>query len=81
MTLELEELNLPETDNPFFYQPENEDDEFIAPIKNPFSCQGAYELAYEDVKNKIEAYREVGYEVPAYNQMLKWLDMLAYEYI
>lgn len=81
MTLELADLNLPETDNPFIYIPEDEECDFIPPIKNPFSCEGAYELAREDVVNALEADREVGYENPIYIQMLKWLDMLAYEYI
>ena len=81
MTLELADLNLPETDNPFIYMPEDEECDFIPPIKNPFSCEGAYLLACEDVANALEAAREVGYENPIYIQMLNWLDMLAYEYI
>lgn len=81
MTLELADLNLPETDNPFIYIPEDEECDFIEPIKNPFSCEGAYELAHKDVVNALEAAREVGYENPMYIQMLNWLDKLAYEYI
>lgn len=65
--------------NPFIHI--DEEGNFIEPIKNPFSCEGAYLLAYKDVAGELEAYREVGYEDPVYIQMLKWLDKLAYEYI
>lgn len=68
-----------ECNNPFIHI--DEEGNFIEPIKNPFSCEGAYEFACEDVKSALEADREVGYENPVYLQMLKWLDMLAYEYI
>ena len=79
MTLELADLNLPETDNPFIHI--DEEGNFIEPIKNPFSCEGAYELACKDVVNALEADRDVGYENPIYIQMLNWLDKLAFEYI
>ena len=81
MTLELADLNLPETDNPFIYLPEDEECDFIEPIKNPFSCEGAYLLACEDVANAIAADKEVDYEYPPLIQMQAWLDKLAYEYI
>lgn len=76
---ELADLNLPESDNPFIHI--DEEGNFIEPIKNPFSCEGAYLLACKDVANALKADREVGYENPTYIQMLKWLDKLAYEYI
>ena len=76
---ELADLNLPESDNPFIHI--NEEGYFIEPIKNPFSCEGAYLLACKDVVGVLRADIEVGYENPAYIQMLKWLDKLAYEYI
>ena len=79
MTPELADLNLPETDNPFIHI--DEDGNFIEPIKNPFSCEGAYLLACEDVANALKADLEVGYKDPVYIQMLNWLDKLAYEYI
>ena len=81
MTPELADLNLPETDNPFIYMPEDEGEDFIEPIKNPFSCEGAYLLACKDVAGALEADREVGYDNPTYIQMQNWLDKLAYEYI
>ena len=68
-----------ERNNPFIHI--DEEGNFIEPIKNPFTCEGAYELACEDVANALKADREVGYENPVYIQMLKWLDKLAYEYI
>ena len=76
---ELADLNLPESDNPFIHI--DEEGNFIEPIKNPFSCEGAYLLACEDVANALKADLEVGYKDPAYIQMLNWLDKLAYEYI
>ena len=79
MTPELADLNLPETDNPFIHI--DEEGNFIAPIKNPFSCEGAYELAREDVVNALEAHKEVGNDISIYIQMLKWLDQVGYEYI
>ena len=81
MTPELADLNLPETDDPFIYMPDDEGEDFIEPIKNPFSCEGAYLLAYKDVAGALEADREVGYENPIYVQMLNWLYKLGYEYI
>ena len=79
MTPELAEMNLTKNDNPFSFIDESGD--FIEPIKNPFTCEGAYELACKDVASALEADREVGYENPVYIQMLNWLDKLAYEYI
>lgn len=79
MTPELADMNLTEQDNPFIHI--DEEGNFIEPIKNPFTCEGAYELACEDVANALKADREVGYENHAYIQMLNWLDKLAYEYI
>lgn len=68
-----------EQNNPFIHI--DEDGNFIEPIKNPFTCEGAYLLACKDVASALEADREVGYEDSAYIQMLNWLDKLAYEYI
>ena len=95
MTLELTEINLPrlgkanipesffvnqpESDNPFMYV--DEDGEFIEPIKNPFSCKGAYLLACEDVIRAIKAYKEVDGDITTELKIAKWLEKLAYEYI
>lgn len=79
MTPELAEMNLTKNDNPFSFIDESGD--FIEPIKNPFSCEGAYLLACKDVANALEADREVGNDVSELIQMLNWLDKLAYEYI
>ncbi|ALF01970.1 hypothetical protein AVU90_gp01 [Enterococcus phage IME-EFm5] len=79
MTPELADMNLTEQDNPFSFV--DEDGNFIEPIKNPFSCEGAYLLACEDVANSLKAYKEVGGDVSTEIKMLKWLDKLAYEYI
>ena len=68
-----------ERNNPFIHI--DEDGNFIEPIKNPFTCEGAYELACEDVANAIAADKEVDYEYPPLIQMQAWLDKLAYEYI
>lgn len=68
-----------EQNNPFIHI--DEDGNFIEPIKNPFSCEGAYLLACKDVANVLEADREVGNDVSELIQMLNWLDKLAYEYI
>ena len=68
-----------EQNNPFIHI--NEEGYFIEPIKNPFSCEGAYLLACKDVAGALEADREVGYDNPTYIQMQNWLDKLAYEYI
>lgn len=76
---ELADLNLPESDNPFIHI--DEEGDFIEPIKNPFSCEGAYLLACKDVAGALKADKEVGYNNPVYIKMLKWLDKLAYEYI
>lgn len=81
MTTKLAEINLPETDDVFMYMPYEEDEEFIEPIKNPFSCEGAYLLACKDVANQLAAHKEVGNDVSVYIQMQNWLDKLAYEYI
>ena len=80
MTPELADLNLPETDELLFYMPDDEED-FIEPIKNPFSCEGAYLLACKDVANELAAHKEVGNDITIYIQMKAWLDKLAYEYI
>ena len=80
MTPELADLNLPETDELLFYMPDDEED-FIEPIKNPFSCEGAYLLACKDVANELAAHKEVGNDTTIYIQMKAWLDKLAYEYI
>lgn len=79
MTPELADLNLPETDNPFIHI--DEEGNFIEPIKNPFSCEGAYELAWEDVANALEADKEVGNDISIYIQMQNWLYKLGYEYL
>lgn len=79
MTPELADLNLPETDNPFIHI--DEEGNFIEPIKNPFTCEGAYELACKYVANALEADKEVGNDISIYIQMQAWLDKLAYEYI
>ena len=68
-----------ERNNPFIHI--DEEGNFIEPIKNPFTCEGAYELACEDVANALEADREVGNDISTYINMQKWLDKLAYEYI
>ena len=68
-----------ERNNPFIHI--DEEGNFIEPIKNPFTCEGAYELACKDVKSALEADREVGNDDSPYIQMLNWLDKLAYEYI
>ena len=81
MTPELADLNLPETDDLFIYMPDDEGEDFIEPIKNPFSCEGAYLLACKDVVNQLAAHKEVGNDITIYIQMQNWLDKLAYEYI
>lgn len=68
-----------EQNNPFIHI--DKDGNFIEPIKNPFTCEGAYLLACKDVAGALEADREVGNDVTEIIQMLKWLDKLAYEYI
>ena len=68
-----------ERNNPFIHI--DEEGNFIAPIKNPFTCEGAYELACEDVANALEAHKEVGNDISIYIQMLNWLDQVGYEYI
>lgn len=68
-----------EQNNPFIHI--DEDGNFIEPIKNPFSCEGAYLLACKDVAGALKADREVGNDVSELIQMLKWLDKLAYEYM
>lgn len=68
-----------EQNNPFIHI--DEDGNFIEPIKNPFSCEGAYLLACKDVAGWLEANKEVGNDVSTEIKMLKWLDKLAYEYI
>lgn len=68
-----------EQNNPFIHI--DEEGNFIEPIKNPFTCEGAYLLAYKDVKGELEANQEVGNDVSVEIQMLKWLDKLAFEYI
>lgn len=68
-----------EQNNPFIHI--DEDGNFIEPIKNPFTCEGAYLLACKDVANALEADREVGNDISTYINMQKWLDKLAYEYI
>lgn len=79
MTLELADMNLTKQDNPFSFV--DETGEFIEPIKNPFSCEGAYLLACKDVAGELETNKEVGNDVSTEIKMLKWLDKLAYEYI
>ena len=79
MTPELADMNLTEQDNPFTFI--DEEGNFIEPINNPFSCEGAYLLACKDVANELEEYKEVGGDVSTEIKMLKWLDKLAYEYI
>ena len=79
MTLELAEMNLTENDNPFSFI--DEDGNFIEPIKNPFTCEGAYLLACKDVAGEMEADREVGNDISTYINIQNWLDKLAYEYI
>lgn len=68
-----------EQNNPFIHI--DEDGNFIEPIKNPFTCEGAYLLACKDVAGELEANKEVGNDVSEYIQMQNWLDKLAYEYI
>lgn len=68
-----------ERNNPFIHI--DEDGNFIAPIKNPFTCEGAYELACKDVANALKADKEVGNDISIYIQMLNWLDQVGYEYI
>jgi hypothetical protein len=65
--------------NPFIYI--NDGGNFIEPIKNPFTCEGAYLQACKDVTGELEANKEVGNDVSNYIQMQNWLDKLAYEYI
>lgn len=79
MTPELADMNLTKQDNPFSFV--DEEGNFIEPIKNPFSCEGAYLLAYKDVANWLKVNKEVGNDVSTEINMLKWLDKLAYEYI
>lgn len=79
MMPELADMNLTEQDNPFSFI--DESGEFIEPIKNPFSCEGAYLLACKDVAGELEANKEVGNDISTYINMLKWLDKLSYEYI
>lgn len=69
-----------EQNDPFIYI-DHEEEIFIEPIKNPFTCEGAYLLARKDVANAIAADKEVDYEYPPLIQMQAWLDKLAYEYI
>ena len=68
-----------ERNNPFIHI--DEEGNFIEPIKNPFTCEGAYELACKDVANALKADLEVGNDDSPYIQMQNWLDKLAYEYI
>lgn len=68
-----------EQNNPFIHV--DEEGNFIEPIKNPFSCEGAYLLACKDVANELEANKEVGNDISTEIKMLKWLEKLSYEYI
>lgn len=79
MTPELADMNLTEQDNPFIHI--DEDGNFIEPIKNPFSCEGAYELAWQDVANALEAEKGVGNDISIYIQMQNWLYKLGYDYL
>lgn len=65
-------------DNPFNFI---KDGIFIEPIKNSFSCEGAYENAYSHVLGIIKVNEEVGNDVTVKKQMMSWLDKLSYEYI
>ncbi|CAD0281779.1 Phage protein [Enterococcus phage vB_EfaS_140] len=65
-------------DNPFNFI---EDGIFVEPIKNPFSCEAAYEEACSHVLGIIKVNEEVGNDVTVEKQMMSWLDKLSYEYI